>query len=97
MSAAYKATVLKAADDIPAEGTLKEQAKYVLDQLEYAHPEIVWGVELVKFTTEKWEDTSIMQLSPNTSQVLVLWVGVDLVFKIFALKSLTDEAEFLTL
>ncbi len=44
MSTAYKATALKAAEDMPERNTLAEYAKFVIDQLTAAHPEIAWGV-----------------------------------------------------
>ncbi len=48
ISAAYKATALKAAEDMPAERSLGEQAGYVYEQLSGAHPEIEWGVLLTE-------------------------------------------------
>lgn len=67
MSADYKATVIQATDDMPAEGTLQQQSKYVFDQMEAAHKEIVWGVELIKFTPGKLDDTAYLFNSPNAS------------------------------
>jgi hypothetical protein len=58
ISAAYKATTIKAAEDMPAEGTLGQRSIYVYDQLEAAHPEVVWGVVLVKYTPGKFADTA---------------------------------------
>ncbi len=60
MSAAYEATSIKAAKDMPAEGTLNQLSKYVYDQLKVAHKEIAWGVELIKYTPGKWSDTTSM-------------------------------------
>lgn len=48
ISAAYKVTVIKAIVKMPAEGTLKEWTKYIGARMQAAHPEIAWGVELVK-------------------------------------------------
>jgi hypothetical protein len=53
MSVDYTATAIQAAEDMPAEGTLREQAGYVWDQLEAAHEEKVWGVQLIKYTPDK--------------------------------------------
>ncbi len=80
ISAAYKGTALKAAEYMPAEGTLELQAQYVHDTLTAEHPDIAWGVELVKYTPGKQTDTSFMLYSPKVSQLLALEVGGDLFF-----------------
>jgi hypothetical protein len=67
LSAAYKSTTLKAVADMPADDTLREQSKYVFDQLEAAHPEIVWAVGMFRFTPGKLKDTTSMWQSLNAS------------------------------
>lgn len=93
LSAAYTRTTLIAAEDMPAEGTLRQKSKYVIDQLKDAHPEIAWGVDLVNFTPGKANDTTYLWKSSNASEYLSLLVGDDLYLRIFALKSKTDEAK----
>lgn len=91
MSAEYKATALNAVEYINTEGTLREQAEYVYDQLQAAHPQIAWGVGTVKITEAEWENTAFMFCSVNASQILCLFVGDDLLFRIFAHKLKADE------
>ncbi len=67
ISAAYKATALKAAEEMPADGTIKELTRFVIDQLIAAHPEISWGVELIKFIPGKLTDMAYMLKSDNSS------------------------------
>lgn len=42
---------------MPDQGTLNDKSKYVYDQLEAAHPEIEWGVSIVKFSLGKLSET----------------------------------------
>ncbi len=94
ISAACKATAIKAADNMPAEKSIREQSKYVYDQLTAAHPETAWGVELDKCTTGKLLDNKSMWNSLNASAYLSLWVGDDLWLRVFALKSKADGSAF---
>ncbi len=87
MSENYKATAIQAAKDMPAEGTLEKQSKYVIDQMIAAHKEIVWGVVLVKYTPGKWTDTAYMWKSLYASQYLSVRVGDDLLLQVFVLQS----------
>ena len=47
MTPAYKATALKAAEEVDQTKSLSEQSKYIYDKLDEAHPEIEWGCQAV--------------------------------------------------
>ncbi len=67
MIVAYKATAVKAAEEMPAIGTLRRLTKHVHDLMTNTHPEISWGVQLVKCATGEWDDTVYMARSYGTS------------------------------
>jgi hypothetical protein len=63
----YKVTAVKAAEDMPAEGSLNSQSKFVYDKLRAAHPEIAWVVELIRYTPAKLTETVVLWRSLDPS------------------------------
>lgn len=60
ISAAFKITALKAAEEMPADGTLEVKSKYVGEKMKAMHPEVAWGLALAKRTPGINSTTSYM-------------------------------------
>jgi hypothetical protein len=44
ISPQHKATALKAAQEMPINGTLEEKSEFIWDELVIEHPDFEWGV-----------------------------------------------------
>ena len=60
ISAAYKETALKAANDVPSHLSADEQSDYIYKRMTLAHPEISWACTGEQDSNGEWEKAAYM-------------------------------------